>query len=148
MTSQLAGHAAETLQRLKVGSVETVVRTQGVDAILGMAGIVHKIVRFVPRAAGRAEHEAVNGGHDLSESGRTAPVAGCTANNSMHIHERNQSAGGPGTTNGDSLTGRIRYRGRVLGRTCRSGRELALDGKRRERRCSNLLGDGCISGHK
>ena len=88
VAGQLGLDASETLQGLGSHSVKTIICADGINAVLRMPGVVDEVVGFVPRAIRGREEHTMDSGADLGEGRRSTPVAGCTANNCMNIHER------------------------------------------------------------
>src|SRR4051794_39828012 len=92
VAGQFALDAAKAFEVFEGQLVETIICAQGVDAIFGVAGVVHEIEGLMPWPASGREHDAMNRGHDFSKRSRTTPVTSSAAINSMHVHERDQGA--------------------------------------------------------
>ena len=104
VAGEFALDAAESFEVVKGHFVETVVSAQGVDAILGVAGVVDEIVGFMPGTALDGEHDGVDGGHDLGEGGRSAPVTGSAAIHGMNVHQGDEGASGTRIGDDDIFT--------------------------------------------
>ena len=91
VTSEFALDRAEFFKVVKSHPVESVLSSQGVNPVFGVARIVDKVVRLVPRPSFFHKHQPMNRGHDLGQSCRAAPVTGRSANHCMSIHQRDQS---------------------------------------------------------
>ena len=94
VAGQFALETAESLQILERHAVKSIIGTQGINAVLRVAGIVHEIKGQMPGAVLDGKHEAVNGGHDLGKGRRAAPMTSRAAVDGMDIHQRDQGAGG------------------------------------------------------
>ena len=88
VAGQLGLNAPETLQGVGSHSVKTIIGPDGINTVLRMPSVVDEIIGFVPRAIRGREEHTMDSGADLGEGRRSTPVAGCTANNCMNIHER------------------------------------------------------------
>jgi len=60
VAGEFAFDAAEAFERVKGHAVKSVIGAQGVNAVLGMAGVIDEIIGFVPGAAPGGEHDAMH----------------------------------------------------------------------------------------
>ena len=91
VTRQLTFDRTKFFKVVESHPVKPVLSSQGVNPVFGVARIVDKVVRLVPRPSFFDKHQPMNRGHDLGQSRRATPVTGCSANHRMSIHQRDQS---------------------------------------------------------
>jgi hypothetical protein len=148
VAGELALDAAEALQVLERHLVETVVGAQGVDAVLGVAGVVDEIVGVVPGAALRVEHDSVDGGHHLREGRGPTPMTGSTAVDCMDIHQRHQGPGRPRIGEDNRLVRRTLHGHGVFRRLRRGAGESRAEREWSQRWSFEGFYDGSVSGHR
>ena len=148
MTGELAGDAAEALERVEGHAVEAVNRAQGVDAVLGVAGVVHEVERLMPLPPLRGEHLRVDRRHDFREGRRAAPVARRASDDCVDVHERDERAGRAWVGDGYGLASCVLDGDRVFGRGGRRRREAGLEREGLERGGFDFRDNGIISGHR
>jgi len=93
VSGQLALDAPEFFQVLERHAVKAILGAQGIDAVFGMAGVVHKVVGLVPRPPFDCEHDPVDRRHDFSQGRRPAPMTGRSPNHCMRVHQRDKGPG-------------------------------------------------------
>jgi hypothetical protein len=107
VAGMLAFNTAEFFHIRKGRSIKSIERAEGVDSILGVAGIINVIVQGMPRfplRLGFLKHDGVEGRIHFGESGRASPVAGGSPDHRMHIHAGDDGAGSARVGNFDRLS--------------------------------------------
>jgi hypothetical protein len=144
---QFAANAPEPFQILKSHPVEAVIATQGVDAVLGMTGVVDKIISFVPGPPLGREHDAVDGGHDFGKSRRAAPMTGCPAVHGFSVHQGHQRARRFRVAQHDLFARGILDFDGILGRAGGGRGQFGRDVQGRQRRRLHSFDNRFILGH-
>ena len=147
VAGQLALDRTEFFQVIKSHSVEAVLSPQGVDAVFGVSGIVHKVIGLVPCPPFFGKHHAMDRRHNFCQGRWSPPMTRGPADHSMGVHQGDQSPSHRRIGQHHFLAGSIADLDGIFGSLLGGSREAVGDVEGAQRRCLDGLDRSYFSGH-